>query len=351
MPALLLMLTALTSTPDGPPFTVRVDERRHEVVIRMGPFALPANEPGVGEEHQGMDHAHGPELPVYRFPWPVSGWARGFRVAILDGKGNPLDRRLLHHVNLLHLDRRSLTLPMFEKTMAAGQETEAVTLPKSVGVWIEQGSDMALASMWTNETGPDLAEVVLELSLPYLPENIVPEPRDVRPIAFDIGFRPGLTAGFDLDSGRKEFSREFVLPVSGRLLGVGGHLHDYGLSLELRDGESGKVLVTLKAKARPDGTLLGMSRKVLGVSGDGLKLKAGRRYLVVAKYYNPTGRLLKLGAMAAMAGIFAPDDPDEWPVLERNHPVYLAEIASLDAQGWVTVPGVSRKSNGPPEKW
>ena len=349
MSALLLMLTALSSPPEGPPFTVRVDERRHEVVIRMGPFPLPANEAGAGEEHEGMGHAHGSQLPVYRFPWPVSGWVRGFRVTILDGNGNPLDRRLLHHVNLLHLDRRSLTLPMFEKTMAAGQETEAVTLPKSVGVRIEKGADMGLASMWTNETGGDLPGVVLELALPYLPENTVPEPLDVRPIAMDVGFRPGLTAGFDLDSGRKEFSREFILPVSGRLLGVGGHLHDYGLSLELRDAESGKVLVTLRAKTRPDGTVLGMSRKVLGVSGAGLKLKAGRRYLVVAKYYNPTGRVLKLGAMAAMAGIFAPDDPKEWPVLERNHPVYLAEIASLDEQGWVSI-DASGKPRPPDER-
>lgn len=343
MPVPLLTLAAFGSltqaSPPPPAFSVRADSRRHEVVIRVGPFPLAANQEG-GEHagHEGMDMGHGPELPAYRFRWPVSGWARGFRLSIEDAQGRPLSRRLLHHVNLDHLERRGLAFPMFEKTVAAGQETEKIILPRSVGVWIEKGTEMALASMWTNETGTDLPGVVMVISLPYLPPNTVPRPLDVRPIVLDIGFRPGETAGFDLDTGRVEFRREFVLPVDGRLLGIGGHMHDYGQSLELRDGQTGKVLVALQGKLAPDGRLLGVTRKVLAAFGDGLKLRAGRPYVVIARYHNTSGRHLKLGAMAAMAGLFAPDDPAQWPSLDRNHPIYLAEMASLGAPGWVTVP-------------
>jgi len=344
-----LATIAVSDTTPAPAFTVRVDERRHEVILRLGPFPLPCQEQEDehAEGHEGMDHGHGPQLPSYRFAWPVSGWARGFRVEISDPAGKPLSRRLLHHVNLSHLDRRSLTFPMFEKIMAAGQETDAVMLPKTVGVWIAQGTEMALSSMWTNETGEDLDGVVMELVLPYLPPNTVPRPTEVRPFSMDVGFRPGLTAGFDLDTGRVEFSREFEVAVDGRLLGIGGHMHDYGYAIELRDGETGKVLVPLKGKLDPDGKLLGVSRKVLGATGPGLRLRAGRRYVVVAKYHNTTGRRLKLGAMAAMAGIFTPDRPELWPALDKNDPVNVAELEALGQNGWVTVPDAPAKSRVP----
>ena len=339
----LFALVSLGLGSQGPSFSVQADERRHEVVLRLGPFPLPANEPE--HRHEGdepsmdmMAHAHGPSLPAYRFRWPVAGWARGFRVEIQDPAGHPLSRRLLHHVNLDHLGRRALAFPMFEKTMAAGQETDAVMLPKSVGVRIEKGDDMALASMWTNETEPDLPAVVMIIRIKYLPDNTVPRPVDVRPLTMDIGFRPGLTASFDLDTGKQELRREFVFPVDGRLLGLGGHLHDYGQWIELRDGKSGKVLVTLKGKQAKDGKLLGVTRKLLGVSGNGLRIRAGYPYLVVASYHNPTGRRLKLGGMAALGGIFTADDPGKWPPLDRTDPIYLAEMDALGEAGWVVVP-------------
>lgn len=348
MPVPLLALAAIAFSDQPPAFSVRVNERRHEVVLRLGPFPLPAQaEEEEHQGHEGMDHSHGPQMPSYRFVWPVSGWARGFRVEIVDPAGKPLSRRLLHHVNLSHLDRRALALPMFEKILAAGQETESVILPKTVGVWIEKGTDMALSSMWTNETGADLAGVVMVLSLPYLPTNTVPRPTEVRPFSFDIGFRPGLTAGFDLDTGRVEFTRAFEVAVDGRLLGIGGHLHDYGYAIELRDGATGKVLVPLKGKLAPDGKLLGVTRKILGATGGGLRLRAGRRYMVVAKYYNPTGRRLRLGAMAAMAGIFSPDHPERWPALDKGNSVNVAELESLGQGGWVSVPDSSGKLRPP----
>ena len=369
MPALLLALVVLTPgspplppgpvcppaagragslpAPAPPPFTMWVDERRHQVVIRVGPFPLPANPaPGEhGEGHEPMGHAHGLQLPTYRFKMPVSGWARGFRLEILDPSGRPLDRRLLHHVTLNHLDRRGLTFPSFERFLAAGQETESVRLPKSVGVPMEAGAVMAMASVWTNETETDLAGVVLLLSVEYLPRNLVPKPTTIHPILFDIGFRPGLTDGFDLDTGRTEFKREFVLPVDGRVLGLGGHLHDYGHSIELRDQETGKVLVTLKAELTPEGKLIRVNRRLFATWGEGLRLRAGRRYVVVARYHNTSGKLLRLGAMAIMAGVFAPDRPDRWPTLDRSDPVYLAECDGLGEIGWVDVPD---SALGPP---
>ena len=105
----LLSLAVLLS-PDVPPLTVRVDSTRHEVILTLGPFHLAASP--AGEGHVGMHHGgHG--IPLLRFAWPAGGWARGFRIEIHDGDGRPLSRRLLHHVNLLHLERRQLLEPVF----------------------------------------------------------------------------------------------------------------------------------------------------------------------------------------------------------------------------------------------
>jgi hypothetical protein len=336
MLAPLLVLALAVPRTDEPPLAVRIDSARHAVVLVLGPFHLPASAPGA--THEEMHHAGGHGLPIFRFAWPVDGWLRGFRVAIHDGGGRPLPRRLLHHVNLLHLERRQLTQPIFERTIAAGQETDEVLLPRSLGVRIDAGTGLALLSAWANDTGDDLHDVVLELTLPYLPANTTPRPREVRPVSFDVGFRAGLTDGFDLDSGRTVHEREFILPIDGRLLAVGGHLHDYAESLSLVDVASGKVLIALLPRSDSGGKVLGVSRKLFGVTGDGLRLRAGRRYRVVAIYRNPLGRTLVDGGMAVLGGIFAPDDAARWPAVDRGDAVFTADLAGLDRFGWSSAP-------------
>ncbi len=330
-----LALAAALFTTDAPAFGMRVDAVKHEIVFRLGPFHLPASASGAG--HAGMHH-HGLELPVFRFVLPAGAWIRGFRIALFDEQGRALPRRILHHVNLLHLGRRQLTESILERTLAAGQETADVLLPKSVGVRLEAGAEMALLTAWANETGEDLHSVILELSLPYLPENIAPRPLEVRPVAFDVGFRAGFSDGFDLDTGRTVHRREFVVPLNGRLLAVGGHLHDYAESLELADAATGKVIVSLKPTLDAHGRITQVSRELFGIRGAGRRLKAGR-YVVVAVYNNPTGSRIENGGMAVLGAIFAPDDPRRWPAVDRSNAVFLADAAGLDRIGWITVAG------------
>jgi hypothetical protein len=330
----LLALNTMLFATDAPALGVRVDAAKHEIVFRLGPFSLPAT-PG-GAAHAGMHH-HGLELPLYRFSLPVGGWIRGFRVVLQDQQGRALPRRILHHVNLLHLGRRQLTEPILERTLAAGQETDDVLLPKSIGVRLDAGDEMAILTAWANETGEDFPAVILELRLSYLPENTVPRPRDVRPVAFDVGFRPGFPDGFDLDTGRTVHQRELIVPLDGRLLAVGGHLHDYGELLRLIEVATGKVIVSLEPTLDARGRISQVSRKLFGIGGEGRKLKAGR-YAVVAVYNNRSGAPIANGGMAVLAAIFAPDEPRRWPSIDRTNAVFAADAAGLDRIGWVTVP-------------
>ena len=76
-----------------------------------------------------------------------------------------------------------------------------------------------------------------------------------------------------------------------------------------------------------------MSRKLFGVTGEGLKLKANHRYRVVGVYDNPTGETLVKGAMAHMVGLFAPDDMGKWPAIDPSNPDYQRDLASLQVRG------------------
>jgi len=138
---------------------------------------------------------------------------------------------------------------------------------------------------------------------------------------------------FDVPPGKSIRAHEFTLPVGGRLLGVGGHMHDYGTRVWLEDVESGKVLTQVEAERDADGKLVKIGRKLFGVSGDGLRLKANRRYRVVGEYDNPTGETRVKGAMASMVGLFVPDDMARWPAIDPGDPTCRRDLASLALRG------------------
>ena len=133
--------------------------------------------------------------------------------------------------------------------------------------------------------------------------------------------------------GKSEKAYEFTLPVGGRLLGVGGHLHDYGVGVRLEDAETGKVLTRVEATRDSAGKVRKVSRELFAVRGDGLKLEANHRYRVVGVYDNPTGETLVKGAMAHMSGLFTPDDMSKWPKIDETDPDYQRDLASLQVRG------------------
>jgi hypothetical protein len=340
---MLISLLALAATivSDPPPFAMRVDSARHEVFMTLGPLHLAPTPAGVGHAEA---HSSAHDIPLLPLTWPVAGWARGFRVRIYDAEGRLLSRRILHHVELLHLERRRLTESTFERTFAAGQETADLMLPSSVGVRLEAGAEMAILAAFANETTEALHDVTLEVVVVYLPDDRTPRPREIRPVDIDVLLHAGSSNTFDVAPGRTVYQRDFTLPVSGRLLGVGGHLHDYAESIALLDVTGEKVLFTLKAKRDSAGKVSGVGRKLFAVFGEGLKLRAGRIYRVSAVYQNPFERTLVDGGMALLGGIFAPDNPALWPPLDRTDPAFLADKGALDRLGIAKV--VSHATGG-----
>ena len=321
-----------TPGPRPPTVTMSIDSSRHEFTITSGPFDLP-NMPPM-ESHAMMDLGMSHDTPVQNFSWPVDGWFRGFRVDLVDAQGKAVPRHVMHHLIMVNFSRRQLIYSAAERLMGAGTETDdEVSVPKTIGVPMKPGMNLGMYVAWHNDTGKDLPGVYLKLTMLWTPKNQNPQPVNALPIYMDVNLTVGGSNTFDVPPGHSVKSFDFTLPVGGRLLGVGGHMHDYGTRVRLEDAETGKVITQVVAERSPDGKLVKVSRKLYGVSGAGLRLKANHRYRVVGEYDNPTGELRVKGAMAHMVGLFVPDDMKRWPAINPSDPTYQRDLASLQVRG------------------
>jgi hypothetical protein len=328
----------------GQHLTVRVDSAHHNVILTAGSYDLEA---GPGTDHPGMSMGGMggmdemmPGMSVsglLEFDWPVDGWARGVKLKIVDGNGNPLPRRLIHHVNVVNFARRQLLYPMPERMIALGQETEDIHLPSSVGIPVSAGMPMALLVMWDNESAHPISGVTLEMTIEYLPANMTPRPLSVLPLYMDVVWPVAHDVDFDLPAGKSQKSAQFTFPLDGRIIGVGGHEHDFGTGITLYDvsGSSPHQVVHLTTHLGPDGRMLSIQRQLPGITGSGIRLRQGHVYRLVGTYDNTTGKELVKGAMIHMACLFAPDHVDQWPAVPANDSAYQSDMARLEAMGVV----------------
>jgi hypothetical protein len=322
---LMALAGALQTAPGvSPPVRVETDSSRHEIVVEYRIRDMPA-----GHDH----HAHGGHAShmqrMVRFPAPITGWFRAARLELFDPAGAPIPQEALHHFNLLNLSRRQLVHGGVERMWAAGQETDPVTLPSGVGMPVSSDMTLGIVVAYIPEMLPPGSLVRLRLS--WAPKNTTPQPVDIYPLPLDVNYLVGESAAYDIPPGRSERSFEFTMPIDGRMLGVGGHMHDYGVLLRLEEAETGRRIFELKAKTDSAGQLLSMPREVYGVSGRGRKLEGGLRYRVVAVYDSPTGEMIPLGGMGELGVGFTPDNPDEWPPLDPADPDIAGDLANLSS--------------------
>ena len=310
---------------------VKVDSARHEVVISAGPWHL-MNMPPMSS-HAMMDMGAAHDTPLMRFAWPVDGWFRGFKLEVRDGNGKLLPRRIMHHIVVVNSDRRQLLYQAAERLFGAGTETDDASIPATIGVPLSHGMNIGFYIAWHNDTGEDLEGVRLTMTMQYSPSNLNPRPVDVMPIYMDVNLTVGGTNTYDVAPGHSQKTFDFQLPLGGRLLAYGGHLHDYGVMARLEDAVTGKELARITSTRDAEGKVTKVSRSLPGVRGVGVRMKANHPYRVVAVYDNPTDEVLKNGAMASIVGLFAPDNLRLWPTIEIENPIFQVDLASLEMRG------------------
>jgi hypothetical protein len=233
----------------------------------------------------------------------------------------------------VNFERRQLAYPALERFFGIGTETGDVELPPSIGVPMSAGQQLAFYASLHNDTGQDLHRVYVRVAMDYTSRSRREDVTEVLPVYFDTDNRIGESNMWDVRPGQSEKAWEFTVPVSGGLLGVTGHLHDYGRHVRLEDAEPGRVLVQLDGRRDREGRIEAVEtrifRKWLGLRSDPLRLEAGRRYRVVGVYESPLEATVVDGAMAHIVGIFAPDDMSEWPELDADNEWVRLDLSAL----------------------
>ena len=323
----MLALAASTASAQEAPRTtlhVDVDPVKQEVIVTAGPFDL-ANSPMMPGMSHGMMHMA--ETNMMRFEWPADGSLRGVDLTLRDANGNPLPIKILHHLAMYNFDRRGLIHTSIERLFAWGQDTQAILLPSGVGVPLPEGTHLGFLIGWHNDTGHDIHDAYLRMTLPYVPPKKVKVA--VFPWYLDVHNVDGGNNSFDLPAGRSTQRFNFQVPLAGRLIAVGGHMHDYAKSVRLVDSASGKVLIKLKSIARKDGTITGTQRWIYGFHDDAVPIEAHHTYTLVSEYDNVTGKPIEEGGMSQLNGIFQPDSMALWPKIDFNDPGTIADLKSL----------------------
>jgi hypothetical protein len=123
-------------------------------------------------------------------------------------------------------------------------------------------------------------------------------------------------SGYDLQPGRNVTRGEFTLGFSGKLIGVGGHMHDYGQELMLEDATRHQEVAAMHAQLDAQGRIISIPIVRFTESG-GFPLAKGDVVKVTAVYNNPTGKFLPDSAMGIVVGYFLPDQESAFAALRR----------------------------------
>jgi hypothetical protein len=303
-----------------PQIQIAVDSARGEVIITAGPYDLPNMPAEMAEMHHGSPQ-------VLRFDWPVDGGLRGVNLSMHDESGHKLPRSVIHHLIAVNFDRRQIVYQMVERLFGWGKETDPIMLPSGVGVPLAKGQHLGVYAMWHNDSGHDIHNAYLKMTLAYIPKARLQNP--VYPMYVDVNNHIGGVTTFDVPPGKSTRSYEFEFPLSGRLIGIGGHLHDYGVAVRFEDAVTGKVLVRLKSDRNDQGEISKVGRFIWGFHEEALPIEANHKYRVVAEYDNPTGKTIPQGGMGHINGVFSPDNIADWPALDLSNPLIQRDIAAL----------------------
>ncbi len=282
------------------------EEEMREFELRLEPLDLPAA--------RGGSHHGGPQPAPLWTTIPVSGWLHGFEYSLFDAGGDSVPREVLHHFKVMAPDRRELFSPLMLRLAGAGQETGPVSLPRRIGYPLEKGDSILVTAVLHNPTGQDLEGVQLEIRLQYSPPGSWQSPLPVVPF-FTHVTPPLEETSYDLPPGFSHRSIEVRPAISGRILGLGAHLHRYGISVRLEDPIEGRVLWERRAKQSADGTVLEIPHDVF-VWSRGPRVESDRTDRVTAIYDNPTGDMIPDGGMGTLGGVIVLEEP--WPHVDRQ---------------------------------
>jgi hypothetical protein len=283
-----------------------IDAAGRTITVRVGPVSLPAN----------SDHNAVAQAPDMHLEIPFDGWLIAYHPRLTDASGKTLPSRLLHHAAFWNVSRSDFLCPNKEEHIfgAGGEMSDWSALP-GFGYPVSKGTRIRVNTMFHNPTQTDYPDVHIEVVMEYRLADGGVQLKSAYPAWFDV-MECG-DSGYDLKPGLNTATGRFMLKHAGTLLGVGGHLHDYGLGLDLVNATRNETVATLAPQLDSEGRIRSMPI-VTFLDRGGYRLIRGETIRVTATYDNPTGKPLPDGAMGIVVGYFLPDNDAEMSVYQRK---------------------------------
>src|SRR5215813_10360870 len=211
----------------GVTLDAKVDATAHIVILRIGPMNLPAH-----TSHMKMSQ---PPDQVWQILF--DGWLLAYHFKLVDASGSAVPGTVLHHTAFWNENRSDFLCPNKEEHIfGAGSEmTDWAEVP-GYGYHVQGKDRILIESMMYNPTATPYQRVYLEVMIPYqdagegtvakLRKNVYPAWMDVQSCG---------DSSYDVPAGKSKKSGTVTVKYDGVLLGVGGHLHDYGRQIVLQD--------------------------------------------------------------------------------------------------------------------
>jgi hypothetical protein len=275
------------------------------------------------------------DVPVHQVVIPLDVSLHSARVVVVDSAGRELPRVLLHHMNITDPSHRDLFLPSSLHIIAASKETPALDVPPLLlGMPLERSQRLIAYAMLANRTQTPYRGVRVRAVFGYRPlGRVFPLFRAypwVLDAMFPLGRRPGGSKAFDLPPGRTVRSWESSPAIPGYVLGLGGHVHDYAVSLELADATTGRVIWRAAPIQDSLGHVLRMPvARFYNWHSLGVHIVPSHRYRITVTYENPTGHMLRHGGMGAIGGLFVPERGARWPVVDTTNAIYRQDLQDV----------------------
>lgn len=279
---------------DMPKVAAKLDSQDRgdgNMVVRLGPINLARG---------SMVEAQGAVFTV-----PFDGWVTAYHPRMVNAAGDRLPGSLLHHVAFWNLNRKDFLCPRHNEHIfgAGGEMNDWPKLP-GVGYRVHKGDQIKITSMFHDPSEMDYPDAYLEVRMEYTRTDGGEPLHSVYPAWFDV--QGCGDSSFDVPTGPTVRRGKFTMMYSGTLLGIGGHLHDYGRQLVLRDAAHNRDIAVLDAQTDVAGRLLSMPVKTFGPNG--YRLNKGDVIAVTARYDNTSGHDIPQGAMGIVVGYFMPDE-------------------------------------------
>jgi len=294
----------------GVKLDAKTDAVAHSVILRVGPMNLPAN----------TSHMKMPQPPDLVWEIPIDGWLLAYHPKLVDADGTSAPGKVLHHVAFWNENRADFLCPNKEEHIfGAGSEmTDWAEVP-GYGYRVQKGDKIRIETMIYNPTATSYEKIYLEVTIPYQEASgDASGPRkNVYPTWIDV--KSCGDSSYDVPAGKSERSGSVTVKYDGILLGVGGHMHDYGKRIVLQDVSRRETVATLDAKSDAQGHLESVPVRLFLQEG-GYKFAKGDVLKVSATYDNPTGKLLREGAMGIAVGYFVASDDQKMAALRRQAP-------------------------------